>query len=386
MTRVQSEAASERHLPQLDAVRCFAVLMVVWSHTAGQGSSSIGRVSIGVFAVWLFFVLSGYLITGILLRAATAHAHAGRRRLLYVFYARRFLRIFPAYYLLLAVGAAFAISRSFRADWIWHVTYTTNWLIAIRGAWTGATGPLWSLGVEEQFYLVWPLLILTIPRARLPKVFASLIAVGIASRAFILVMGIHGGSEPTFVTPTPANLDPLAIGALLAWAHAGHVAEATTDLCIMGYALLWSMHVVERGWSILPIVETLGGALVSVYVVHRTARGVSPTTLVGRVVSARPVQYVGKISYAIYLWHVAIRTVLLKLAPAFELTAASTFAARLSQFLVVGVLSILVASASWYLYERPINSLKDRFRYPARAASEPSDAPSIAPAALPLAV
>jgi len=140
------------YLPQLDAIRAIAVLFVMVFHFIPGVDRYAPLRSIGVR---LFFVLSGFLITGIL----TASRDRPTGLALRTFYARRFLRIVRLCYFALFVAFVFNISVV-RSTLGWHLAYLTNVLIYARGAWRGAVSHFWSLAVEEQFYLVWPWLML----------------------------------------------------------------------------------------------------------------------------------------------------------------------------------------------------------------------------------
>src|SRR5436309_1918792 len=145
------------YVPQLDGVRALAVSLVVAEHyTHHELPLATGRTG-----VILFFILSGFLITGILLDAREWARAAGvpRPPVLRRFYGRRFLRIFPLYYASLAVLYAAGVP-DVKGYAGWHLAYLSNVLFCRLGAWPAATAHLWSLAVEEQFYLAWPLAIL----------------------------------------------------------------------------------------------------------------------------------------------------------------------------------------------------------------------------------
>ena len=130
-----------------------------------------------MIGVWIFFVLSGFLITRILF---TSRHDAARdsRRALSNFYVRRFLRIFPLYYFVLLV--AFATSAAFRNDWYWYAAYLQNFRMIFNNGQTYIFAThLWSLAVEEQFYVVWPLIALFAPRILLLPI--NLLAIVAAS-------------------------------------------------------------------------------------------------------------------------------------------------------------------------------------------------------------
>ena len=199
---------------QLDSLRAFAVFAVIVSHT---GPRALDPYALGMRGVQLFFVLSGFLITGILLTAR--HATTSRPRTLRAFYCRRFLRIFPAYYAVLLITLLIGIPEV-REGLAWHLTYLSNVRAARLGIWEGPVSHLWSLSVEEQFYLCWPLLVLSVPWGALPVVLAGAVLVGPLTRYFLFQ---STGNVVTTLVPMPSNLDPLALGAGLAlvWDRGG---------------------------------------------------------------------------------------------------------------------------------------------------------------------
>ncbi len=149
---------SGSYRPQLDGLRAIAVMAVVFQHFAPSGWSKV--IPWGGLGVTLFFVLSGYLITGILLK--------GREEpgMLRHFYIRRALRIFPVYYATLLIAALLAIPPVRETFW-WHAFYLSNVLFALKNSYFGAVSPFWSLAVEQHFYLIWPWVVLFVPRKRL---------------------------------------------------------------------------------------------------------------------------------------------------------------------------------------------------------------------------
>src|SRR5262249_27250718 len=131
--------SSLSYLPQLDTVRAFAVLLVLWHHWCQP------RHAPGPLGVWIFFVLSGYLITRILLKSRR-DTSAENKHALKNFYIRRFLRIFPLYYFVLILS--FAASAAFRANWYWYATYLQNFMMIMGPKGSYIFGMhLWSLAV-----------------------------------------------------------------------------------------------------------------------------------------------------------------------------------------------------------------------------------------------
>src|SRR4029079_9091227 len=140
-----------------------------------------------------------------ILFAARRHASQDGGRALYNFYVRRFLRIFPLYYLILFFG--FVTSALFRQDWFWYVAYLQNFKMIFNGGQTEFFGThLWSLAVEEQFYIVWPLLALFAPRFLLLPIIVLAIAAASATRYYCTQLG--WSPFPIYIF-TPSNLDTL---------------------------------------------------------------------------------------------------------------------------------------------------------------------------------
>src|SRR5215470_1615655 len=203
------------HMLQLDALRALAVLAVLVAHLSPRSSTvfKIAKlIDLGGLGVRLFFVISGFLITGILLESKS-YAERNRLPVTYAFrqlYVRRILRIFPLFYLVLSVAALLDI-LPVRETFAWHATYLTNFYIFFNG-WNGSINHLWTLAVEEQFYLVWPWIILLVDRRNL--VTAIVVTIGIGP-VFRLVCGLWTGNEATPILPFSC-LDTLGLGALLA--------------------------------------------------------------------------------------------------------------------------------------------------------------------------
>ncbi|RUX02716.1 acyltransferase, partial [Mesorhizobium sp. M2A.F.Ca.ET.037.01.1.1] len=163
---------------QLDALRGVAVTLVLYSHFLAPGGSSF----VGHLGVRLFFVLSGFLITRLLLDARDTSAFASGPALR-SFYARRMLRIFPPYFAVLAL-AWFASEQS-RPSLAWHALYLSNFWYARQNDWTPwLLCHFWSLSIEEQFYLAWPLIVLLAPRRRIEAIAIGVIAFSLAYRFY----------------------------------------------------------------------------------------------------------------------------------------------------------------------------------------------------------
>ena len=339
------------YLPQLDGLRAIAVLMVMAYHFI----PGIDRVApFGSIGVRLFFVLSGFLITRILLDARTLPFGQAMR----MFYIRRSLRILPLFYLVLLLAAAVNVGPV-RQTLGWHATYLTNAYLYMRGDWHGSISHLWSLAVEEQFYLVWPFIVLLTPLPRLPQVVIAMVCLSPLLRLAI-------GGPMNSVLPISC-LDALGAGALLALPQTAHAirsigASAGPPLLMAGLLaqrLLASSIAIE-------IVLDLGVTLVAAAVIGRAAAGFSGAA--GVVLRSRPMRYVGSISYGSYLLHGFMPYLLGRYMTGFMAMWWPLKAA----LLVTSTLA--AASLSWHVFERPILSLKDRWA----KRDEPVELPSIA--------
>ena len=333
--RTVVERSPNARFAQLDGLRALAVAFVMAFHFV----PGVDRYApLGSMGVRLFFVLSGFLITRILLESRawpTAHA-------LKIFYARRALRIFPVFYLALALAAAINIGPV-RQTIGWHVTYLTNVYLFDRGSWHGSISHLWSLAVEEQFYLVWPIVVLLVAKRRLPAIITAAIVAAPVSR---LLVGVPMNS----VLPTSC-LDALGAGALLALPAMGQTMmgvglTAGLPLLAVSLALRYA------GLTGVPfeVALDLGVSLSSAWLVGRAAAGFTGVT--GRCLSWRPAIYLGTISYGVYLFHGFMPYVLGRYVDGFVDMA---WPARA---LLLTTATIAIASLSWRLIEKPLLALK----------------------------
>jgi peptidoglycan/LPS O-acetylase OafA/YrhL len=285
--------------------------------------------------VELFFVLSGFLITGILLRGEpTGSFVAG-------FYFRRALRLFPLYYVVLA--AACAASVQVRQGWPYYVFYTANVWVARSQRWS-LGGHFWSLAVEEQFYLLWPLIVLWTPRAWLKRICVALVATGLISR-FVVEYLLR---NPFGFVLLPANVDSLAAGALLALS--GKRKRGTRDWIAAGASALATLicwrYGTEDVLRVMPAILALPFFYVLIAGAARRIQGPA-----GWVLDRKTLQYLGRISYGLYVIHSFVPHTLRRL----------TFVHSALLFHGISIAVLLgAASISWRYFEGPIHRSRDR--------------------------
>jgi len=273
------------HVPALDGLRGIAIATVVLTHTTGWPPG-------GYLGVDLFFVLSGFLITTLLLEEHTATGTISIRR----FYMRRARRLLPALFLLIGVYTAveFAQGRDPAGPALEGFFYCSNFFLGR----TDPLAPLWSLAQEEQFYLVWPLLLAFMLR-RGKRVESGLIAAFTVSTVLALVIGWHHPVAGAYSPLTRA--DGLIVGCLLAIARANGASllAAARWVLIIGTAPVcyWALTTSVLGYQRffeLPVTVVVFAAAVLLAVE-------SPAT--AKILSVKPLVALGGISYSLYLWH-----------------------------------------------------------------------------------
>lgn len=306
----------------------------------------------GTGGVYLFFVISGYVITRILLSETAGPVP--QPGMLGRFYARRALRIWPVYFLVCAI-TFFVWPKAGQEYAAWHFAFLSNVLVGRLGELVYPVH-FWSLSVEQHFYLVWPVLVLVLPRRYLPALCLAFVAVSPLARLYFLA---KVGNLPLMLTATVSNLDTLAMGALLATQErrlADPARGARTNLLwkasgIAG-ALLMTLIVLLRLSGRPELGFVLGGtsvALLSAWLIRCAA-----VPRLRRVLSNPATLYLGTISYGIYLYHILVGSAVAAIWPG--------LAGSYAFVVVASVVTVLIATVSWFGIERPILRLKAKLR------------------------
>jgi peptidoglycan/LPS O-acetylase OafA/YrhL len=336
----------------LDGLRALAVLAVLVEHgfdVAPSWETDLFKLwAPGTGGVRLFFVLSGFLITGILLGARSAGGEQQRGHVLRAFYVRRALRIFPLAYA--TILGMVLISSAVRQDWLWFLSYTSNWRW-VTGQFEGPLAHFWSLAIEEQFYLVWPALILWTPRRHLlPMMFGVILTATLSRYALAALV-----SPAAAYLSTVSRLDALAWGGVLAyWRRQGSQPRGTVWAGLGLAALAAPFAVTDPVVAVLneSAAVLLSGAIV-MWAVDREPR----------LLRLPPLTYLGTISYGIYIMHPLMRFVVPVLN---ELTGLGLYVPSgpgVGSFMYMAVLATGVAAVSWRVFEKPLNDQKDRVPY-----------------------
>jgi peptidoglycan/LPS O-acetylase OafA/YrhL len=371
MKRLSSESAF--YLPELDLLRFFAFILVFLSHSVSGNESFYSELKIplpiakciialaagGTWGVDLFFALSAYLITSLLLREQATYGSISVR----AFYARRSLRIWPLYFGFLLIGIPIlrwvGIGDMPLPYKVAFLLFLGNWSCTWWGYPHTVATPLWSVSIEEQFYLIWPLLTCRW-RTALGTVIAVMFGIAIGTRAWLAAEGIE---HPGIWCNTFARLDPIAAGALLAW--------------LTQYRRL---HL--RGWlrvllflAAMIVLAVLGhfdafvgiGAQLAYPAATLACAAMLMATIGVRVhTDSRLIRWgchLGRISYGLYVFHVTSLTIT-------AVADAPNMITRLVRTAGAFAMTVMIAALSYRFVERPFLKLK------ASAATRITSAPT----------
>jgi peptidoglycan/LPS O-acetylase OafA/YrhL len=380
------------HIPAIDGLRGLIIFVLInhYNFLGDPGNPFelvyLSVVQLGQLSLDTFFVVSGFLITGILF---DSKGGAGYFRNYYI---RRTLRIFPLYYAFLVLWFVVlpllwpddARLRTPLEHQAWYWSYLTNFYVAYNGgdAVPPHTAHLWSLAVEEQFYLLWPLVIFLLGKRALMAICVGCIAIAPLFRTWLLVNG-HT-TEATYML-MPTRMDSIAVGALLALLARGErgLLPLRRWLLPVSAALLAAALVVlgVSFWDVRePIVKTvgysisalLGGAALVMALTDR------PGTPGLRLLTGRAQRTIGTYAYAIYVFHWPLEYVLAH----FGLTPELVFGAlgfglpgQLVYTVLMTLLSIGAGALSWHLLEKHVLKLKRFFPYNRAGARRRERAP-----------
>jgi peptidoglycan/LPS O-acetylase OafA/YrhL len=348
------------HRPELDGIRGVSIMFVVCFHGRIPPWSRGGFLGVDVF-----FVLSGFLITILLIQEWEKNGRIDFKK----FYARRALRLFPALALLLVVVCIYAAivhdpelePRLYKAALV-TALYVSNWIVAFR---IGSLHPLnqtWSLAIEEQFYLFWPLILFTLLRLRASRrtILTTTAAVIVGSAVIRGILYSEGAVLERLYAGLDTRADALLIGCLIGlmapWGMLPSTPSAiriTQAAGVAGAVLVLALSVVATkpdGYLYLGVLTlvgaSVGAVLVALLVTPSDSGWVKPLKL-------RPLVWIGRVSYGMYLWHYSIFWAIDQAAPDWPLVL--TITVKLS-------LALVMTTASFYLLEQPCLRFKDRFR------------------------
>jgi peptidoglycan/LPS O-acetylase OafA/YrhL len=347
--------------PQLDALRFFAFLAVFVHHSFPQDAAfyaskgiPIGAaewmsafVRAGGFGVDLFFVLSSFLITSLLIREVQVHGTISVRK----FYLRRILRIWPLYYAFLAL-AIFVFphlgleGESIEPKYIpAFVLFFGNWAVTWWGYPASSIALLWSLSIEEQFYMVWPILLKTLGKDSILKVSIACILIALVTRSLLVYLQVK---HPAIWCNSFARLDTIGAGGILAvlfernkerfqFAKWQYLLAIFISILVMGAcARFWAFDGVSSILGYLIVALAASVALISFFFLR------FPKMFV----------FLGRISFGLYVYHI------------FAIHLAKRFVnAQPIQPVAAFVVTIMISVVSYFLFERHWLQLKQKFAF-----------------------
>jgi peptidoglycan/LPS O-acetylase OafA/YrhL len=340
-------AARSGYMPQLDSVRGLAIIAVIIWHFENW---SIQYVAWGPIGVRLFFVLGAFLVTGSLLRARD-QVTAGRQTVgvaVRAFFTGRAIRIMPVYYLVILIGFALAVP-SVREPLVWHLLFATNLYIGVHQTMPQETAHFWFLGAQEQFYLLWPFLVLLLPRRALIPASVGLIALALGARIAIVL----GAANMFWYFASPlSNLDAIGLGALIAMlrhdnrdAVLARLTTRGTGWVALALFLIGGVVTQFLYGSVIGTLCDLALSLSFAWLVIGAARGFQG--IGGALLNAQPLRDTGVISYGLYIVH------------PFMLPVVAWLGVKgYSGTVLAAAVAFLLASLSWHFIEKPIVALK----------------------------
>ncbi len=359
-------ALNKKHYPALDGLRGVAILLVVFLHNF----KFMNYFFFGWLGVDLFFVLSGFLITEILLNTV------GQPNFLRNFYMRRVLRIFPLFYLTLIICLLILPSiKNLNLDssyysnnqfWLW--TYLQNWLFIFKEPYGDKILlHTWSLAVEEQFYLVWPAIVLLIrkPKILLAVAIIALIGVGLA-RYVIWTFQVHDLAYASLYTFT--RIDGLCIGcilALLMQINPGFLKKYTTHIVLLMAGINFGFYFLNNQSSqTLPYLAFVGYTTFAVLFGILVYEAVmAESKIIQFIFNNFIFKFFGKISYGLYVYHWPVYIILFPFFTALftDKMNVSFQYADAGSAVIVTVIAVILSVISYRYFEKPFLRLKEKY-------------------------
>jgi peptidoglycan/LPS O-acetylase OafA/YrhL len=377
MNRTTDDSTTGRHIPALDGIRGIAILMVLFLHLFWSNSSPAGNLLIRSLAqlrtvcwvgVDLFFVLSGFLLTGILYDTLSS-SHYFRN-----FYGRRSLRIFPLYYgfLFVVIAVSYAQGYHWFSGIFYYLTYTIS---LIPGGVPYTTTPwvninhFWSLSIEEQFYMAWPLLMYWLRTKR--RIAAAILVLSVGAlllRTYLVLSGATQHQPYVVYSWSPTRIDTLLLGGLLALAirsrfRAGVLRWAWL-VFVSGTGLLVAYGFWHGSFEVLndDVLGTIGLTVVGVTATALVGASLIQASLFSSFFSNSVLRFFGRYSYGLYVYHYTLQWIMGQFVGAWlrSFTQSKLLLVALNGSIIL-LATIVLAMVSFEYFEKPILSLKRYF-------------------------
>ncbi len=376
--------ADPKRIPQLDGIRGLAILQILlWHYIAilpSHSRTALSYLQHLLCLTWsgvdLFFVLSGFLIGGILLD------HKSAANYFTVFYARRFFRILPLYFILLSIG--YFLNRLGQIEpsrtgelipWYWYLTFTQNFWLSSHVSFKFWLVQSWSLAVEEQFYALLPIAIWCLPIKRVPHVLLAMIALAPIIRILLFLNLSNAQATTTAYTLLPCRMDTLLLGVFLAYIiRQPHVFEWLSLNCrvlnggFFGLLVVAGVMIVKSWGYGSSFTTTVGySVLALLYSFLLLIAIIGKQAFIRRLTTLEPLQRLGILAYGIYLFHLLVPDYIFRYfgRNGITLSRSSDLLILLAAFFGV----YAVAAVSWKVFEKPLLKIGHRWDYRQESAA-----------------
>lgn len=353
-----------KYIKQLDSLRAVAVILVIISHWIPITNFLI---PIGAIGVDIFFVLSGFLISNILFenRNKAEELNIPKSSLIKNFYVRRTLRIFPIYYLTIFILLIFSKSTetNIQSAFIYFLTYTSNFYFFDIQSWDGMLSHLWSLAVEEQFYLIWPWIILFCNKKYFLHIIFLFIFIGVFSQD--LMREVPLSSVLTFTC-----FDAFGLGAILSWVitYENEKLKKFYRIISIVTVILFILVIIQDNWIFIPlrtIVSIITLWTITYIIIYRDTNSLKFKFILNN----ERLIFLGKISYGLYLYHnlipikLHLKIINIHIDQLFPDLLYTKYWAELLFLMENTILLIAISWLSFILIEKRFLNLKKYFEY-----------------------
>lgn len=389
----KNTASILKYNPQFDGLRFLAVFVVVCYHWLPSVHHSVAAGFVGG-GKWInfFFVLSSYLITRILISAKEKGEALGvaRPKVILIFLLRRTVRIFPPYYLyLLALIFLPAITNEVKENAGWYFSYLSNYRMFETQEFNKVTAHLWTLAVEEQFYIFWPFVILFVPKQHLLKTLLFIIGASVVIR-----MAFYHPVDISQQVLTQYCADAFAVGGIMAYKYT-FATEREKELLTKWFRIALYISLAAATAIIISksdyfefVLNRLLFSIISFAIIEGAVKGY--TNWFGKVLENKRVLYIGKISYGIYLYHLLVPIIFWRIyrliSHYFENNHAGFLArfkkpidlfeiaitSQIGSFIAYCISVLIIASLSYKYLEQPLNKLKVGYSGKGKKTSQPA--------------
>jgi peptidoglycan/LPS O-acetylase OafA/YrhL len=343
------------YIKGLNGLRSIAVICVIIEHWFPK-NHILKTFPLGSIGVDIFFVLSGFLISRILFhkKEAIGNTFSDKINALKSFVFRRTLRIFPIYYLLL-LFLYFTNGTEIKQGFIYYITYTTNYFFYNTQSWHGMMAHLWSLAVEEQFYLIWPIVLFFILKKNMIKLFIAIILIS-------SLYALFNNFWANILTISCVNA--FAFGGVFAYVEIYKPRFEKNFKKIIKYSFMPLLILFVFQYIYINFITFPSRVLVSIITLNiiRICIENNNKNILFIFLSSKIMNFIGMISYGIYLYHNPFASYWRRFFRIFKIDSPfSNITINYYELFFQFILLLLISYLSWILVERPILKLKEKF-------------------------